>query len=53
LVFIQILSAIQNDKAIKLKILLMLEIAQFVKSGFLHFGNTKTEEEFFFSPKTS
>jgi hypothetical protein len=24
----------------------MLEITQFVKSGFLHFGNTKTEVEF-------
>jgi hypothetical protein len=40
-------SAIQNAKA--KKILLMLEIAQFVKSGFLHFGNTKTKVDFFFA----
>jgi hypothetical protein len=31
------------------KILKMLERARFVKSSFLHFGNTKTEVEYLFA----
>jgi hypothetical protein len=50
LFFLYLVKFYQLFKMLKqknLKTPLMLDIAQFVKSGFLHFGNTKTEVDFF------